>query len=418
VPGHPREPAAGRDPPKFELTADEARLLQLRAQGFVGTPDRKAGALGVLDALGVVQLDTISVLARTHELVPQSRIGPLSRADIEDAFWHRPARAFEYWAHAMCLLPIEEWPWSALRRRLRAKWTHPRRPHDPKAMREVLRILRAQGPITSEALGGSRDRSPRPAGHWWHWSPLKIAVERLLATGEVVCVERRGFRRVYDLAERAIPARLLRRDPSDEECRVHHVVRAAERLGVATAADLASYFEGMSPGQAIASAEEAGLVKVSVEGWNKEAWALPRVFEKPVRGRHRTTLVSPFDSLVWGDGLHVVKGADYRGRERTKRVFGFDMLFEAYVPAAKRVHGYFTMPLLAGGRLVGRVDPAREGTTLVAKRVTLEGPAAVEHATDALVEAASWVGCDDVRIDRVTPAKLRAPLVAAAKRAG
>jgi len=118
---------------------------------------------------------------------------------------------------------------------------------------------------------------------------------------------------------------------------------------------------------------------------------------------------------VWGDGLHVVKGPDYRGRERTKRVFGFDMLFEAYVPAAKRVHGYFTMPLLAGGRLVGRVDPAREGTTLLARQVSCE-PDAVEHLARALLECARWVGCDAVRVGRMSPATLARRLRAELRR--
>lgn len=405
MPAHPREPAARRPAPALELSADEARRIALRAQGFIGAPDRAAGAGGVLRALGAIQLDTISVLARSHELVAYARLGAVPRKRIEDAYWHRPATAFEYRAHAMCILPIEEWPWLAARRRRLAAWTHPRRPHDPRAMRQVVAILRERGPITSDDLGGSRSSAPRPAAVWWHWSPLKIAAERLLAVGTVVCTERRGWRRVYDLAERAIPARLLRRDPSDEECHVHLVRHAVERLGVATAADLASYFGGMTPVEAAIAARAARLEPVRVRGWKADAWADRRALATPARGRHRTTLVSPFDSLVWD-------------RERAKRLFGFDVRFEAYVPAAKRVHGYFAMPLLAGGWLLGSVDPGREGTTLVARHVTLDDPAAVEHAASALVEAAAWVGCDDVRIDRVAPAKLRARLVAAVTSAG
>jgi uncharacterized protein len=128
----------------------------------------------------------------------------------------------------------------------------------------------------------------------------------------------------------------------------------------------------------------AGLVPVEVEGWKQPAWADPAALASPVRGRHRTTLLSPFDSLVWD-------------RPRTRRLFGFTHALEAYVPAPKRVYGYFTMPLLAGGRLVGRVDPKRVGSTLTA-RAWLEHPSAMGPLDQALEEAAAWVGCDAVDV--------------------
>ena len=136
----------------------------------------------------------------------------------------------------------------------------------------------------------------------------------------------------------------------------------------------------------------------------KPAWADPAALASPPRGRHRTTLLSPFDSLVWD-------------RPRTERIFGFTHRLEAYVPKPKRVHGYFAMPLLAGGRLLGRVDPAREGRTLVARQVSLQTPKAVEPMAQALAEAADWVGCTEVRVELVVQTELRAPLVAALDRA-
>jgi uncharacterized protein YcaQ len=128
-----------------------------------------------------------------------------------------------------------------------------------------------------------------------------------------------------------------------------------------------------------------------------DGWADPAALESTPRGRHRTTLLSPFDSLIWE-------------RARTERIFGFTHRLEAYTPKPKRVYGYFAMPVLAGGRLVGRVDPAREGRTLVAKQVTLDGPKAVPAVAQALVEAASWVDCTDVRVERMDAPELRAPL--------
>lgn len=375
-----------------ELDADEVRLLFLRAQALSGPRERDPGS--VLRRLGFVQLDTISVLARSHELVAYSRLGPVVRAKVEAAYWSRPPVAFEDGGLAV-ILPLEDWPYMSARRRRRLAWTHPRRKPDRDAMDEVRRLIRERGPITSEDLGGSRSRAPAIKNVWWHWSPLKIAVERLLSLGEVACVERRGWRRVYDLADEIIPKR-LRRDVSDERCHVHWVRRAGERLGVATVRDLQLYFGGLSLPEVRAALPRTGLVPVTVRGWDAPAWADPAALAATPRGRHRTTLLSPFDTLL-------------RDRARVRRLFGFEQKLESYTPAADRVHGYFAMPLLARGALRGRVDPGRSGTTLVAKRVSVDRDA-VEDMAEALVKAAAWVGCDSVAVDQLRPASLRAAL--------
>ncbi|MFD7770747.1 winged helix-turn-helix domain-containing protein [Streptomyces sp. NPDC059787] len=380
--------------PTTELTADEARRIALRAQGFLGAPDHRSGVRGVLRHLGAVQLDTISVLARSHELIPYARLGSVGRRTVEEAYWKeadRPPHAFEYWSHAACILPVEEWPHFAFRRRAyraRPHWNHelPDGTYD-----QVIKQLRAEGPLTATELGGAKRTS-----EWWDWSGTKVAVERALMYGEVVCVERRGWKRVYDLAERAIPTELLHDELDDAEC-LRRLVRLAGRsLGVGTRADIADYHR-LRGDQVDAVIDGSGLVPVTVAGWSKPAWADPAALATPPRGRHRTTLLSPFDSLVWE-------------RARTERIFGFTHRLEAYVPKSKRVHGYFAMPVLAGGRLVGRVDPAREGRTLVAKQVTLDGRKAVPAVARALVEAAGWVDCTDVSVERVDAPELREAL--------
>jgi uncharacterized protein len=380
--------------PQTTLSAAQARRLALRAQGFLGTsPARRAGVRGVLRHLGAVQLDTISVLARSHELVPRARLGAVDRRMIEDAYW-TGTHAFEYWSHAACILPVEEWPHFAFRRRAyrgRPHWNHelPDGAYD-----QVIKQLRTEGPLTATELGGAKRTS-----EWWDWSATKVAVERALMYGEVVCVQRRGWKRVYDLAERAIPAQLLHDDLDDREC-LRRLVRLAGRaLGVGTRADIADYHR-LKGEEFDAVIADSGLVPVTVDGWDRPAWADPAALESEPRGRHRTTLLSPFDSLVWE-------------RARTERIFGFTHRLEAYVPRPKRVYGYFAMPILAGGRLVGRVDPAREGRTLVARQIGLTGPKAVPAAARALVEAASWVDCTDVRLERVDAPELRSPLTAA-----
>jgi uncharacterized protein YcaQ len=393
----------------LSLSADEARLLTLRAQGFLGASGRRGGVPAMLRRLGAVQLDTISVLARSHELVAYARLGPVPRDRIERAYWHpRQPAAFEYWSHAACILPLEEWPWYAFRRRaLRARGKRWHQSHE-RTCAEVLARLRAEGPLNATQLGGAKAGGP-----WWDWSETKIAVEWLLDVGEVICVRRDGWRRVYDLPERVLPAGLLDRDPDDRECLARLAGLAARALGVVTRADLIDYhrLRELTDGQAghaelaVESALAAGLTPVEVEvaarpGTGRRAgstrpgstvvpgWADPAALAEPPRGRHRVTLLSPFDSLLWD-------------RKRTRRMFGFEHTLEAYVPRAKRVHGYYAMPLLAGGRLVGRVDPVRQGQTLVARQLSLDSAAAVAPMARALREAAEWVGCSAVEIGQV-----------------
>ena len=349
----------------------------------------------MLRALGAVQLDTISVLARSHELVAYARLGAVSREEIESAYWRRDD-AFEYWAHAACILPIEIWPYFEYRRR-RYRERYSDNGYRA-AGREALARLKAEGPLTATELGGAKR-----SGIWWDWSDTKEALEIMLAEGEVVCVERRGWRRVYDLAERAIPGEFLNQEPDDIDCWAHLVGLTGRRLGVATRADLADYFRLKSIDWP-ATLERSGLVEVEVKGWKDRAWAHPDALgwlEDGIRGRHRTTLLSPFDSLVWD-------------RDRTMRVFDFHHRLEAYVPKPKRIHGYFAMPLLAKGKLVGRVDPSRRDGALVANRITVERRNVADMAK-ALLEAASWVGGDSVVVERLDPEDTRPELEARLK---
>jgi uncharacterized protein len=389
-------------PAPLALSAGEARRLALRAQGLLGAAptgraDRRVRRM--LEGVGAVQLDTISVLARSHELVAYARLGPVGRAAVERAYWG--GGAFEYWAHAASVVPVEAWPMFATkRRRYRERIQLWGGKVAPEVRAEALARVRDLGPITATELGGARKGGP-----WWDWSPLKAAVEQLLAEGEVVCVTRRGWRRVYDLASRAVPAELRHDEMSEEESAAALCASAALRLGVATLADITDYYR-LERRLARIGIAAAGLLPVAVEGWGSPpAYVHPSavpLLEAGVRGRHRTTLLSPFDSLIWF-------------RPRTERIFGVKPPLELYVPAHRRTHGYFSMPLLVGGRLRGHVDPARSGRTLVARHVAVDG-ASVEAMAAALVEAATWVGCDAVAVERVTPAVQRASLDAALRR--
>jgi hypothetical protein len=412
---------------ELTLTTDEVRKITLRAQGFHGAAARRgprAGVQAMLRRVGAVQLDTISVLARSHELAAYARLGPVPRPQIEQAYWDpvRPT-AFEYWAHAACVLPIEQWPYFAFRRRAfvaRGKrWHQSHR----ETCQKVLARLRAEGPLTATELGGAKGGGP-----WWDWSDVKIAVEWLLDMGEVICVRRTGWRRVYDLPERVLPDDLLAADPSDLEC-VSYLARVTARaLGVVSYADLVDYHrlnaltsaKGQHTDLVTQAAQAAGLIPVAIDdpaagasqasraSRSSAGWADPAALAEASagrRGRNRVTLLSPFDSLIWD-------------RKRTLRIFGFQHSLEAYVPKHKRVHGYFTMPLLADGRLLGRVDPARDGRTLIARKVSLDRPSAAEPMARALREAATWVGCDTIRLEQINPPEHAPRLTAALTGAG
>jgi uncharacterized protein len=415
------------------LSADEVRRITLYSQGFIGAGAKRGGVTGVVRRVSAVQLDTISVLARSHELVAYARLGPVGRDAVEQAYW--PATkptTFEYWAHAACILPIADWPYYAWRRRATA--ARGQRWHKVSAdtCEQVLARLRDEGPLTATQLGGAKAGGP-----WWDWSEVKIAAEWLLDTGRAVCVRRTGWRRVYDLPERVIPKDLIDREPTDAECLSHLVGTVARALGVATRADFIEYqrLNGqglhLRNGAALDEAAAAvGLVPVSVPSGSVPsgsvpsgsvpsgsvpsarrlvtAWADPAALawlDAGGRGTHRTTLLSPFDSLVWD-------------RKRTLRMFGYRHLFEPYVPKEKRERGYFTMPLLAGGQIAGWVDPGREGKTLIARNVFLETPAAVAPMARALAEAAQWVGCSNIAIERAQPTPLAQPLAAAVRAFG
>jgi hypothetical protein len=389
------------------VSAEDARRIAIHAQGLAVTADRPRTIAEVLARTGAVQLDTVSVLARSHELVAYARLGPVGRAAVEDAYWGTPARAFEYYAHANCILPIESWPYFGFRRKQMGGG------HWARASASVIAEVRARladGPVTASDLGGARS-SPG----WWNWSEAKHALEWLYYRGDAVCVTRRNWKRVYDLPERVLPRDVLPREPSPAECYAYLVNVTARARGIGTRRDIADYFQLLTRRLAPDLDRErllddaidaSGLVPVAVEGWSEPAFADPALMSAQAPREHRATLLSPFDSLIWAGP----PPAGSPPREHTQRLFGYQYELELYKPKAARIHGYFTMPLLARGGIAGHVDPAREGRTLVARNVALHDAAALDDMAAALREAAAWVGCGAVRLERVQPRAITSAL--------
>jgi uncharacterized protein YcaQ len=332
------------------LSPAAARRIALAAQGFGRTPPAAPGRRHVRDLvrrLGVVQIDSVNVVARTHYLPGFSRLGDYPREALEGEAWGSRRGLFEYWGHEASLLPVESQPllrWRMARAQAgEGVWGGVARFGRERAdyIAEVLKEIERRGPVT----GGDFAEGPRGAPGWWSWSDGKRALEWLFWAGRITTKTRRGFERVYDLTERALPRAVVETPTPDEADAQRELVRIAARaLGVATEADLRDYFRlPLADARArVAELAEAGeLVPVHVRGWGRTAWLWPDARRpRKVRG---DALLSPFDNLIWT-------------RDRTERLFGARVRLEIYTPAHKRTHGYYVLPFLEDEAITARVD--------------------------------------------------------------
>ncbi len=328
------------------LTADQARRMAVAAQGF--TDPRPSGRVDrrhlrkVFERIGVIQIDSVNVLVRSQELPLFARLGPHPRNMLPDAL--EAGELFEYWAHMAAIVPtahhsLYRWRmdqphhWQAVARLGRDR---------PTFIEDVFERIRRDGPLTAADL----EQRVGPKGPWWDWDDGKIALEELFLRGRVVARRRRSdFARLYDLPERLLPASVLKAPtPTEAEGRKALLDMAGRALGVATLEDLADYHRqgNQDCRPLVAELVEAGrLRRAVVEGWNRPAFVHAEA-TVPRRVKCRA-LLSPFDSLVWK-------------RDRTERLFDFHYRIEIYTPPPKRVYGYYVLPFLLDGQLVGRVD--------------------------------------------------------------
>jgi hypothetical protein len=381
------------------LSAPQARRIALAAQGFAARrpPAVTARAVAsVFERLGVVQIDSVNVLVRSHYLPLFSRLGVYDPVLLERlAYDPRKRRLFEYWGHEASLLPLELHPllrWRMARaERFEAGWQHVREIGRARGgfVDAILQQIAERGPLgAGDIIGGGKSDGP-----WWGWSEGKRALEWLFWSGKITTAYRRGFERVYDLTERVIPSAILALPTPPEADAQRELVRIAARAcGVATEADMRDYFRlSAADGKArVAELVAAGeLTPVAVEGWKQVAYLAPAV--KIPSTIAACALLSPFDSLVWE-------------RSRTERLFGFSYRLEIYTPAHKRVHGYYVLPFLLGERLVARVDlkaVRQEGVLEVRgvhDEIEADRAAVMPALATELRAMAQWLRLDDIRI--------------------
>ncbi len=387
-------------PKREHLSALQARRIALAAQGFLdrrpaGPPTRKH-LMRVFDRVGLIQIDSVNVITRSHYLPPFARLGPYDPSLLEEAAWGRRRTLFEYWGHEASLIPLSMQPlfrWRMAEARAGSgTWAGVSRfgrEHQP-FIEKVLKEIERRGPLGA----GDFDEAHRPKGGWWGWSDAKKAFEWLFWSGLVTTATRRGFERLYDIPERALPRAIVETPTPEPADAQRELIRIAARaMGVATGQDLRDYFRmGVEDTKArIQELVEAGeLLPVEVKGWGRPAYLDPNAkIPRKVTG---AALLSPFDSLVWR-------------RERAERIFGFRYRIEIYVPAHKREHGYYVLPFLLDESIVGRLDlkADRAGRRLLVKSAHAEDGAPVEAVAvplrAELESMAGWLGLDEVVVE-------------------
>lgn len=382
----------------------------LTAQGLLEpfpTAPTKADILTAIRRMGVLQIDTIHVVARSPYFVLWSRLGDYRPVWLDELL--AEGALFEYWAHAMCFLPIEDYP--LIRRRMldaveekawpiewAVKWSR----ENPEIVERVRSHLRENGSVRSAEF----ENKNRPPGGWWNWKDEKNALEALLFTGEVMIARRHNFQRVYDLRERVLPGWDGAAIPTSEEFQRTLTLRAVRALGVALPEWIPDYFRQPKKGmqeRLSALAADGLLGQVEMEGDKGSAYVHPdrlALLDEIATGSREptlTTLLSPFDPLVWD-------------RQRARDLFDFDYRIECYTPAPKRLYGYFSLPILHRGALIGRLDAKahRKDGVFEVKALYLEpgyqpNEQTVTEVASALRRCAAWHGTPQVVIRRSDP---------------
>jgi uncharacterized protein YcaQ len=391
------------------LSMPAARALHLAAQGLLQPRRRKAVKQDVLDAIGrmgVLQIDTINVVARSPYFVLWSRLGDYPAEWLDELL--AEGKLFEYWAHEACFIPREDYGLyrhrmldpGAMGWKYSATWMRERAGE----VAALLAHIRNNGPVRSSDF----ERSDGKAQGWWEWKPEKRSLELLFTSGALMIARRHHFQRVYDLAERVHPEWDDAQMPSMAEVRRAFALRAVKALGVARAAWVPDYHRTRRPHVDLARLADEGLLlraRITGAGWDDPVYIHPDHAELAQQAASAalaptlTTILSPFDPVVWD-------------RRRALELFGFDYRLECYTPAAKRRYGYFTLPVLRRGALVARIDAKahRRAGVFEVKAIFFEpgvraSDALLRDLAGAVQRCARWHGCPGVRLLRSEPAQ-------------
>ncbi|MFH5774194.1 winged helix-turn-helix domain-containing protein [Paracoccus sp. NGMCC 1.201697] len=347
------------------LTNRDARRLFLDRHLLLrpgSGPGSGADLAGVLDELGFVQIDSVNTLARSHDMILWSRRGRYRPAAL-DRLIARDRAGFEHWTHDAAVIPMRFYPMWRLKfardeARMRQRWPKWQSEGWDSEIHNILKRIADDGPVSSRDVG---DGESRGTSGWWDWHPSKTALEFLWRSGRLAIRHRQGFRKVYDLVERVIPADHLNHGMADAGIIDWAMTAAMERLGFATSGELAAFFEIATRDEAkdwCADALRDGrILPVDIglaDGSIRRSFTTPALLDQvaglpdPVE---RVRVLSPFDPAL-------------RDRARAERLFGFRYRIEIFVPAERRLYGYYIFPVMQGDRLIGRLDAKRDAGAL------------------------------------------------------
>jgi hypothetical protein len=378
------------------LTIAQARRIALAAQGFADS--RPKGKIDirhlrrVVDRVGVVQLDSVNVVARAHFLTFFARLGAYPM-HLADRIGWGTGEMVEYWAHEAALIPVENWP--LFRHRMEKNWHWPSMDRwmidNPGVIDQVLNEVTARGPLRP---GDLENHSNASRGPWWDWSDAKLALEALFFTGRLTVAARINFIRHYDLPERVLPAEIVSAEVDEVAARRQLLKQAVRHHGIGTVADIADYYRMKNQSAApllSAMAGDGEVEEVEVGGWKGPVYMDPGA--RMPRSVDGLAVLCPFDPLIWF-------------RPRTERLFDFHYRIEIYTPPPKRIFGYYVFPILLDGELVGRVDlkaDRQAGLLRVRGSYVEEGQDPTRVAAPLATEMrtmATWLGLDDVAVEK------------------
>lgn len=348
----------------MKIPREAVTRVALWKQGLYRKPTAasKDEMLGLIRQLGCVQLDALNVVTRSHNLVFLARMAEYEEAWFQDLYEER--RVFEGYVHALSLLPMEERPWiepmfRAFREKLMAM--------EPKEVDQVFDLyneVKRLAPVTSRQLTGDSHETAR-GNEPWSVTPVRWGLDQLWRSGLITAGRDLGFHKTYDLTEQWVPDDFLHSNVSLAEYELRYAERALDAMGIATEAEVADYFRLRRPSarKALARLLQQGLVQeVTVPGEQETHYLRTCDVElvqevSDAEPPSHAALLSPFDNLIWH-------------RERTMKLFDLDYRLESYLPADQRTYGYFALPILVAGRLVGTLDLKleRKQQTLIVKR--------------------------------------------------
>ena len=380
-----------------KISLKDARMLALAGQGLLASTAPKT-VLETIDTLGVLQIDSVNVFERAHYMPLFSRLGAYDKAELDNLHGGKNPALIEYWAHEASFVRTEHYPLFYYRMEKNQRGTRTSYEKWADENREFLdwikNEIRNRGPLSSADF--EHERAVRK-GSWWGWSDVKRALEYMFMYGELVSGGRESFSRLYALPDQVLAKRIREKEVDPISARKQLLVKAATAHGVGTVKDLSDYFRMNAPfakNLLNELVEEKKLIEVDVEGFNEKAFASKGTNFDIKEAPSRTTLLSPFDPLVWF-------------RPRSEKLWDFHYRIEIYTPEPKRIFGYYTLPLLHNGRIVGRIDlknDRQSKTLLVQSAWHEENIAAKELPTIArdlathLREVAVWQSCETIEV--------------------